>query len=303
MIYIIGAGAIGKALAVGLANSGKDVQLIRAGVDKLPDTVETIRLNMPDNSILTADISVRTFSNVKEAKGILIVTSKSYGNEALAEKLSGYALDSPVVLLQNGLNIERPFLNHGFTRLFRCVLMVTSQFTREGNMRFRPVAACPIGQIQNNRYPIHDIMNCLNNPWFSFRAEEDIQPYIWKKAIINCVFNSVCPVLDIDNGLFHRNPAALEIADRIIIECHEVAQRCGIKLDLADVRETLLSISRSSDGQLISTLQDIHNKRPTEIETLNLEITAIARSLGMEDRVQATRLLGELTALKSQLNR
>lgn len=65
----------------------------------------------------------------------------------------------------------------------------------------------------------------------------------------------------------------------------------------------MLAISRSSDGQLISTLQDINNKRPTEIDMLNLEIVGIAEKLSAENLVTETRLLGELTAIKSRLNR
>jgi 2-dehydropantoate 2-reductase len=302
-IYIIGAGAIGKALAVCLENSGKDVLLVRGSVDEQPETIETIRLQMPDSSVLSADIRTTTFSNILETDGLFIVTSKSFGNGGIAEKLAKYGDACPVVLLQNGLNIERAFVEGGFTNLFRCVLFVTSQFTAEGNLRFRPVAACPVGPVEHNENALSDLLVHLDNPLFLFRGESNIQPFVWKKAIVNCVFNSVCPLLDVDNGIFHRSAAALEIADRIMAECLEIADRCGIKLDAADVRQTLLSISRSSDGQLISTLQDILNKRPTEIETLNLEIAAIARSFDMEDRVRETRLLGELTALKSQLNR
>lgn len=120
--------------------------------------------------------------------------------------------------------------------------------------------------------------------------------------IVNCVFNSVCPLLSIDNGIFHRNNEALAIGKRIIKECIQVANACGVPLPEEEVTETLLAISRSSDGQLISTLQDINEHRPTEIATLNLEIARIAKELGMEDMVKETRLLGELTAIKSSLS-
>jgi len=74
-------------------------------------------------------------------------------------------------------------------------------------------------------------------------------------------------------------------------------------LEADEVVERLLLISKSSDGQLISTLQDINNKRPTEIETLNFEIVNIARRLNKENAVAETKLLGELTRLKSELSR
>ncbi len=69
------------------------------------------------------------------------------------------------------------------------------------------------------------------------------------------------------------------------------------------MEESLLQISRSSDGQLISTYQDILNKRETEIGTLNLEIAAIAKKWNKQNDIRETCLLGELTLLKSKLHR
>jgi 2-dehydropantoate 2-reductase len=143
----------------------------------------------------------------------------------------------------------------------------------------------------------------LNSPVFQFKAEPDIQATIWKKAIINSVFNSVCPLLETDNGIFHRDASVLGIAKRVIQECVAVAQESGIHLNAGEVEEGLLLISKSSEEQLISTLQDIRNKRKTEIETLNFAIVAVAKRLGKADMVMQTKLLGELTKLKSDLSR
>jgi 2-dehydropantoate 2-reductase len=147
------------------------------------------------------------------------------------------------------------------------------------------------------------VVEQLNSPVFQFKAETDIQTAIWKKAIINSVFNSICPLLEIDNGVFQREAQALDIAKRVIAECAAIAKENGIDLEADEVVERLLLISKSSDGQLISTLQDINNNRPTEIETLNFEIVNIARVLNKENAVAYTKLLGELTRLKSELSR
>ena len=64
----------------------------------------------------------------------------------------------------------------------------------------------------------------------------------------------------------------------------------------------LLQISRSSDGQLISTYQDILAGRPTEIDTLNFAISRQADSLQLSHLVTETKLLGELVQLKSRLS-
>jgi 2-dehydropantoate 2-reductase len=93
----------------------------------------------------------------------------------------------------------------------------------------------------------------------------------------------------------------LYMAKRVIAECITVAASKGILLNAEKVTDSLLLISKSSDGQLISTYQDIKNKRKTEIETLNFAIASIADEMRIEDRIKETRLLGELVKLKSDL--
>jgi 2-dehydropantoate 2-reductase len=302
-IYIIGTGAIGKALAVFLKRDNKNVILVRGSVDDKPVEHTTFRVELSDKIIQEATIEVNTFSNLTTLDGIVVLTNKSFGNEHLSQTLRGKIGNSPMVVLQNGLGVEQPFIdNDEFTNIFRCILFATSQTLTESTLRFKPVAVSPIGTIKGDETKLNYIVKQLDNFNFPFKAVADIQPIIWKKAIANSVFNSVCPLLDIDNGIFHRNEAALGIAKRVIEECTSVAKKMGITLSVEDVIESLLMISKSSDGQLISTLQDIKNKRRTEIDTLNFSIVAMAKKLGMEEVVKETRLLGELTKLKSEMN-
>jgi 2-dehydropantoate 2-reductase len=182
-------------------------------------------------------------------------------------------------------------------------LFVTSQMISANQIAFKPVTISPIGIIKGSKANLQSVVEQLNSPVFQFKAETDIQTVIWMKAIINSVFNSICPLLEIDNGIFQREAQVLDIAKRVIAECTAIAKENGIDLEADEVVERLLLISKSSDGQLISTLQDINNKRPTEIETLNFEIVNIARILNKENAVAETKLLGELTRIKSELSR
>jgi 2-dehydropantoate 2-reductase len=300
-VYIIGAGAVGKVLAVMLSLNNRKVVLLRGSVDHVPGHVERIQVVIANNTMLEADIEVDTLSNYPVLDGTIVLTNKSYGNVKLAQALAGKTGGSPLVILQNGLGVEQVFVDHHFPEVYRCVLFVTSQVTNSNTVSFKPVAISPIGTIAGNGHNLPAIVALLNTVQFGFREELNIQPVIWKKAITNCVFNSVCPLLEIDNGIFHRDEKALAVATRVIRECVTIAQAKGIELTVEEVVENLLLISRLSDGQLISTLQDVNNKRPTEIDTLNFAIVEMARSLQKEDVVKETRLLGELTRLKSAL--
>jgi len=181
--------------------------------------------------------------------------------------------------------------------------LLPGQPVNENSFQFKPVAASLVGLIKGNPENLPDIVNQLNSAHFKFEAAIDIQPVIWTKAIVNSVFNSICPLLETDNGIFHRNESALNIAREVIAECINVSKLSGVSLDFDKVLNTLLLVSKSSEGQLISTYQDIKNKRRTEIETLNFAFVNIANEFNVADLLKGTKLLGELIFIKSELTR
>lgn len=302
-IYIIGAGAIGRSLAVILQNQRKEVTLVKVRPQPLGLNKEVISLTLPDASEMTADVTVAGIGDITDYTGIVLLTTKSYVNSAIAGLLKNKTGNSPLVILQNGLGVENVFLENSFPALYRCVLFATAQETGINTVRFKPVTSSPIGVCKGQREELEWIITQLNNPVFPFREEQELEKVIWKKTITNCVFNSICPLLETDNGIFHRNPAALTLATELIEECLSIARLKNISLTLSEITDSLLLISRQADGQLISTYQDIQNGRPTEIETLNLEIARQATALGMKAVVSRTRLLGEMIRLKSFISR
>lgn len=302
-IYIIGAGAVGKALAVCLQQQGKHVELVRGHVEEGVPHKQKIVLQFKDEAEIQEDIQVSSLKDHDRLDGLVVLTNKSFGNKTLSEKLAAKAKGAPIVLLQNGLGVEQPFLEKGFTEVYRCVLFVTCQHTNENTISYKPVAESPIGTINQNISDLKTVVDTLDTPNFRFVEETDIQRVIWKKAIANCVFNSICPLLEVDNGIFHRNEEVMSMAKRVIAECALIANKKGIDLGVYELEDQVLKISRMSDGQFISTLQDINNKRETEIDTLNFEIFRMAQALKVSDKVQETRILGELVKLKSELTR
>lgn len=300
-IYIVGAGAIGKALAVFLALEGKNVTLLRGRVNDIPDSFEEVKVELHDGTQIKAKVRVSTINSFPALTGIIVLTNKSYGNQQLSGILKTRTGNSPIVLLQNGLHVEQPFNNSHFPEVYRCVIFATSQPGEKGTLKFKPISISPIGIVKGNKETLASIAGQLSSGHFPFAAEEHIQPVIWAKAIVNSVFNSVCPLLETDNGIFDRSKEALAIAKQVIAECISIAEANGVSLNTDEVVNRLLLISRSSSGQLISTYQDILNKRETEIDTLNFAIAGIANELGRNRDVTATKLLGELTKLKSEL--
>ncbi|MDO1512379.1 2-dehydropantoate 2-reductase [Maribacter confluentis] len=297
-IYIIGSGAIGKALAVFLKRENKQVKIIRGSIDNIPNITTDITVVGKDYTFKEKVVTT-TFSNLSSINGIVLITTKTFGNTEIAKKLNALEGNFVIILLQNGLNIERPFKN--FNKVYRCVLLSTSQVTGENEISFKTVSASPVGNLEGQNEGLDNLIREVSTPKFEFREESNISKYVWTKVIANCVFNTICPLLEIDNGIFHRDLGAKHLAEGIIEECVSLAKVKGIHLDSNEVMENLILISQKSDGQLISTYMDILNKRQTEIESLNLEIAKIADEVGHPELVKNTRILGQLILIKSNL--
>jgi 2-dehydropantoate 2-reductase len=297
-IYVLGAGAIGFPLAAFLANAGRSVVAVRTSRTDVPRGTVTLTLHNGGNRVSTP-VETVSLSRLMSLDGTIVITTKSYANEAIAQALKAKGATGPVVIMQNGVGVEKPFLDAGFSPIYRCVLYITSQAVAEYGFNVRPVTASPIGIIKGDESGLAQCVEALNTDGFPFRQEANIQRETWKKAIINCVFNSICPLLDVDNGVFVRDEQAADLAREVVRECVTVADRLNLGLSESEVMEQLMRISKGSDGQLISTLQDIRSGRQTEIESLNLEIARVAASQQPPIPLSRVEFLGKMIVAKS----
>jgi 2-dehydropantoate 2-reductase len=300
-IYILGSGAVGFPLAAYLTNAGRNVVAVRTSRNDVPKSTINVTVQDGTNRV-TAPVETISLSSLTSLNGTLVITTKSYTNPAIALLLKERKATGPLVIMQNGVGVERPFIDAGFAAVCRCVLYVTSQPTSEFQFSFRPITASPIGIIAGPEAELAQSVEQLNTNGFPFRAETNIQKEIWKKAIINSVFNSICPLLDVDNNVFVRDEATTDLARQLVKECITLTDRLNIGLSESEVMQQIMRISTGSK-QLISTLQDIRNGRQTEIESLNLEIARQAASLQPPLHLPQTELLGKIILAKSILHR
>jgi 2-dehydropantoate 2-reductase len=297
-IYILGSGAVGFPLAAYLANAGRSVVAIRTSRHDVPKGTITVTVQN-DASRISTTVETISLSKLTNLDGTIVIAVKSYANKVIAQVLRDKAATGPVVILQNGLGVEKPFLDADFSPVYRCVLYITAQPTSEYDFTFRPVNASPIGIVSGNGSGLQKCVEDLTTDGFPFRTEANIQREIWKKAIINSVFNSICPLLDVDNGIFVRDEETANLAREVVKECVTLTDRLNMGLSESELMEQILLISKRSDGQLISTLQDIRIGRQTEIEFLNLEIARVAASVQPRLELPKVEFLGKMIAAKS----
>lgn len=298
-IYIFGGGSIGLPLAGFLQQAGKEVVVVRTSRRNGITRPEDIQILLED-TIVEETVQTVSFPLEEPIDGICVITSKAFANPEIAEVLLKVAPSCPILILQNGLGIEQPFLDKGFQEIYRCVLFFTSQTYGSNTFRVRPVATSPIGVITGSKELMAKCVSELNTSWFPFRCEENIDNFVWKKAISNVVFNSICPLVNEHNGIFVENKNAMTVAEVLVNECLQVSERLGIALTRDEILEQIRLISKKSNGQFISTLQDLQANRQTEIEHLNLAIANIGSKQTPPIATPVTKMLGDLIVLKSQ---
>jgi 2-dehydropantoate 2-reductase len=300
-IYILGAGAIGMALAVHLANSGRQVTAVRTSTDDMAAHTTEVTICGSQGRTFKSVLEMVSLARLRRLTGPVVITAKTYANAAIAARLREIEVVGPLVIMQNGVGVEDPYLDLDALRVYRCVLYATAQKHADQGYTFIPVNASPIGVVRGDEQELARLVSALNTSEFPFVCLRDIQQEVWKKATINAVFNSICPLLEADNGIFIRDAETARLAREVVDECVAVMQRMGFSLTADEVMQQLFAISRKSDGQQISTWQDINNGRETEIEHLNLEIARIARRVAPDVNMSVTRALGEMIKIKSRL--
>jgi 2-dehydropantoate 2-reductase len=227
VVYVVGSGSVGMALAACLVSEGRRAIAVHTRDADAPRTTVTVTLHYGADR---TEVPVETvgLSRLTPLDGIVAVAAKSYANGSIALTLRNKEIMGPLVVMQNGVGVERPFLETQLADVYRCVLYLTSQATAENEFGFHSIKSSPIGIVKGGEARLAATVAALSTNRLPFHQEDNIQREIWKKAIINAVFNSICPLLEVDNGVFAREPAVAELAKEVVTECLTLTDRLGL---------------------------------------------------------------------------
>jgi 2-dehydropantoate 2-reductase len=104
---------------------------------------------------------------------------------------------------------------------------------------------------------------------------------IWTKVAINATANSITSVCRLRCGVLSTTPEAITLADQIIDEVAAVAKADGAPLNAEAIKENFHRLMAEMSDHLTSTEQDVLNKRPTEVGSINGGVVNKARALGI----------------------
>jgi 2-dehydropantoate 2-reductase len=226
MRYVmLGAGAIGGAIAGRLAQLGRDVIVVARGENLVALRSEGLRLVDPNGS---DGVRVTVVGDAAEVEfrvdDVVILATKSQDTEAALAALesAGAPTGLAVVCAQNGVDNERMVSRRGFVTYGMCVT-VPAVHLKPGvvELQFAPVA----GILDLGRYPdgtdavAQAIAADLTDAGFVSRARQDIMRWKYAKLMGNVVSS-----LEAACGGAARDSALATAARREAEECYRAAE-------------------------------------------------------------------------------
>ncbi|MHA1686810.1 MAG: ketopantoate reductase family protein [Candidatus Heimdallarchaeaceae archaeon] len=297
-ILVIGLGAIGSVLAVRLQQEGYKIvaktsvsgnNLIRAKglIVKLSTQTKPILYEGEVYSELPEDYKFER----------CIIATKSYKNSEIANDLLNHLTETGSILLfQNGLEIEQPFLSvNSSWKITRAISSIA--VTRNGykvieiTLGETVIGAINYSDSEETNYWHH----LLQEAGLLVSSSKNIYRDIWLKGIANAVINPLGAIAGVTNGFILKDPILSSFAEIMVQEIVSVIPE-ELSITKEEAWENVSKIIRQTADNKCSMLQDIDAKRKTEIEYLNDVILKIAKKQNkkLPYNRQAVKILKEL---------
>jgi len=207
-----------------------------------------------------------------------IIASKAYHNNILAKYLVDFIEEEGSILLfQNGLNIEEPFLKTDKNwKITRAVSSIASFRDEEGKVTEISSGLTMLGGVNCGETELRKWQTLLSSIGLEVTIPEDFKKKLWLKIIANSSINPLGAITKLRNGEIIKDNQLLRIIGNIIDEILLVIKD-EIRIPYSEVFNYVLDIAKETAENKCSMLQDRERGVRTEIDFLNGEIIRMAK--------------------------
>ena len=280
-VGIIGAGAIGGVYAYSLHKLlGDNFAFIANGKRKERLEQEGLYLNGEHfNPKVVSSEGDTTFD-------LIIVSVKNYQLQSAIEDIRNLVGEDTIILtLLNGIS-AKDVLQEAFKDnqvLYGLAIQIDAvkvgnKITQTSN------AIIQFGDKYNKEMSegVLAVKNLLNDAKINNQVFEDMIKTIWTKWMLNIGLNQVSAISGATYGTIKNTPELLNLVNKAMMEVMKVSQACNINLGEENWERVQNVINTLSGDGKTSLLQDVENKRKTEIEYFSGTLIKIAEKYDVE---------------------
>ena len=288
-IVVVGPGALGCLVAGFLKNrTGEEVWLLDSSPERAKKLSEDgIKIEGISGSF---EAKVNATSDTKDIgkADLVIICVKSYSTEDVCKEIKDLVSEETSVLtLQNGIgNVQ--ILNDYFgpERVIAGITNHGSTLISAGHVRHAGRGDTIIGKSDGKLSGVlKNVSTILTKAGFPTKVSKDIDSVIWGKLVINVGINALTAITRLNNGKLVEYEGARELLRGAVGEAVKVVKRKRIKLAYDDPIQKVESVCKATASNVSSMLQDVLNKKRTEIDFINGAIVRQAKAIGISTPV------------------
>ncbi len=284
-VAIVGPGALGTLLAANLARAKNDVFLLDNSADRAKRLSESQLKAEGAGGNYKTRVNVTTDAKDITGSAAVFLCVKSYDTESAIKAVKDFVKDDAyVVSLQDGIgNLQ---LISEYIDPERIIGGITSHWAAlcgEGWVRHLSKGETIIGQDSGKVLGgIREISSVLAKANFPTKITKDVNSAAWSKLIIDAGINALSAITRLKNGMLVKNEFTREIMRRAVSEGVKVAKRKKIKLAYDDPIQKAESVCRATADMVSPMLQDVLDRKQTEIDYINGAIVRQGKSLNIK---------------------
>jgi 2-dehydropantoate 2-reductase len=289
-IAIYGAGALGTILGAYLTKAGLNVDLINRnkshvqGFKKNGAQVKgTVNFKIQVKALLPNEISKKY--------DIVFLMTKQLDNENIVSYIQNFMVEDGIICTtQNGIPELSVASIIGEEKTIGCAIAWGATMLGNGVCELTSTPDSLTFSIgspgKNNQNKVNEVKNILEQMGPAI-IEDNFMGARWSKLFINASFSGMSTVLGCTFGEAAQNKASRKCILHVIKECIDVADKANINIERVqgkDIRRLLNynnNIKKAISYHMIpllikkhaklkaSMLQDIENKKPTEVDAIN----------------------------------
>ncbi|MFX0004275.1 MAG: ketopantoate reductase family protein [Candidatus Hodarchaeota archaeon] len=309
-IGFIGAGSIGSLFGGYLANVKSEIysiEVIFFCLKAHADEVNTNGLKLYRNQQISIIKNIKAYEDEKifDAKlerepsfsfDFIFLTTKAYDSEAVVRQYKKLIDKSKwFVILQNGIGNEDiviPYCDK--SKIIRVVTSAGAFLDKPGHLIHTGEGITKIGFpflydidleeeiMQQAKIDIGVLRDILDLAGLETVIVDDIIGECWEKVLVNIGINALGALTRLPNGKLLEFEELRYIMGQAVKEAINVAEKKEIKLSNRDYIAITYDVAEKTAENKNSMLQDILNRKPTEIEFMNGRILKYAKDLGIK---------------------